>query len=361
MSKLIDLLKKEIKNPSSKKIFAFAYIFGLLFGISLICGHQFSGYEATAPGIKGKALILLCGLGLSFLFLPVTYLLFKMVDRISFAGRVRYFGKIKSKGYFFISWAVIWLCWLPAFLAYYPAIMSYDFNRQFGEAVKGYVWFYEYQPLAHTFLIRMFYLLGLKLGSLSAGMAVFALLQSLILSSAIAAGVSYVYIKTGAFAAAIWTGMFAILPFNPVLAISMTKDILFSAFFAFIILILIKTEEKASPVTYVLFVLIGILNILFRNNAAYALIFLVPAFLISGKNFKKKIICALIAFITVVLGLGCKSFIRESMQAIPGSEMEKYNVPIVQMARVVRYQEENLSDEQAQILRKYLTDDTWGE
>ena len=381
MSGLINRLKKEIKSPVAKRALIYALVFGVMLGIALVTGHQFKLSGMTAPGVKGKALIVLKGCLLSALFLPVTYMLFRSLDvctavrkngqddasgKKSLSGlmkklKIGSHGKMKPAKAGLISWIIIWLCWLPAFLAYYPAIMSYDFHRQFGEAVKGYVWFYEYQPLVHTFLIRMFWLLGLKLGNVAAGLAAFAILQSLVLSASMAAGISYVYRRSGMAPAVIWTMFFALLPFNPVLAISMTKDILFSSFFALLILIVIMMEEKKSPILYAAFIVTGILNILFRNNAAYALIFLAPAFLIGKKNLKDKLINAGLAVIVVVAGLGCKTLIRETMHAIPGNEIEKYSVPIMQMVRVTAYQADNLTPEQEEILRRYIDESSWGD
>lgn len=381
MSGLINRLKKEIKSSAAKRALIYALVFGAMLGIALIAGHQFKLSGMTAPGVKGKALIVLKGCLLTALFLPFTYMLFRLLDvcaavrksgqddasgKKSLSGLVKILktgshGKMKPVKAGLISWIIIWLCWLPAFLAYYPAIMSYDFHRQFGEAVKGYIWFYEYQPLVHTFLIRMFWLLGVKLGNVAAGLAAFAILQSLVLSASMAAGISYVYRRSGMAPAVIWTMFFALLPFNPVLAISMTKDILFSSFFALLILIVIMMEEKKSILLYAAFIVTGILNILFRNNAAYALIFLIPAFLIGKKNIKDKLLNAGLAVIVVVAGLGCKTLIRETMHAIPGNEIEKYSVPIMQMVRVTAYQADNLTPEQEGILRRYIDDLSWGD
>ena len=370
------MLKKEISKTSFRRTVIFALVFGALLVVAQIAGYQLKLNEMTDPGVKGKALLILKGCLLSVLFLPVTYLLFRVLDGGSknqsaqesapAAGKRSVLKSgfrpgTKTVRLFFVSWIIIWLCWLPAFLAYYPAIMSYDFHRQFGEAVKGYIWFYEYQPLVHTFLIRIFYLLGLKLGSVATGMAVFAIVQSLILSSAISAGISYIYRKSGLVPTVIWMLLFAFLPFNPVLAISMTKDILFSAFFGFLVLIIIRMEEKMTPILCVLFVVIGILNILFRNNAAYALIFLVPVFMVGQKGMKKKLISAALALVMVIAGIGCKNLIRETMHAIPGNEIEKYSVPIMQMVRVVKYQEENLTLEQEEILHRYIDEKSWGD
>ncbi len=351
------LIRKD--GADSKKILKYSVIYGTLFGIATDMGYQFKVSEMTDPGIKGKGFIFITGVCLSFLLLPVTYNLFRYIDGTDRTGRV-----IKGSNavrVFVSSWVIIQLLWTPAFLAYYPAILSYDFHRQFGEAVRGYQFFYEYQPLVHTFLIRMAYLLGTRIGDPAAGMAVLAFVQSLVLAASISAGITFVYKKSGTAAWIFWLASFALLPFNPVLAISMTKDIFFSAFFVLIILVVIRMQDKLTVPGAAAFVILGVLNILFRNNAAYALIFLAPAFLITEKGLKKKIVCSALVICTVIAGLGCKNGIRNVMGAIPGSEMEKYSVPIMQMVRVSAYQDSNLTQDQRAILEHYLMADVWGD
>ena len=358
-SNLYALMQKD--GSVSKRIAKYAYVFGTLFGIATDAGYQFARTEMTLPGLKGKFIIFVTGLLLSAAFLPATYRIFRFIEGLYSVSSVKEEKKIKSSKAFFICLIVLQLFWLPAFLAYYPAIMSYDFHRQFGEAVRGYIWFFEYQPLSHTFLIRMAYLLGLKMGDLAKGMAVLAFFQSLILSSSISAGIVYVYKKSGKKPAIFWLVLFALLPFNPVLAISMTKDIIFAAFFAFVILLVCNMKEGARALTCVLFFICGTVNILFRNNAPYAMIFLIPAFLLIEKGLKKKIFLSLMVIVTIISGLGSKTLIRTTMNAIPGSKTEMFSVPITQMTRVIKYQRENLTEEQYTILMKYITDFIWGD
>lgn len=355
---LTSLVEKD--GDDSRKILRYAYIYGLLFAVAADLGYQFQMTGMTAPGARGKLGILFTGMFLSFAVLPVTYRIFRFIAGLYNCKISNDAPGKKVRSCFLISFVFIQLCWLPAFLAYYPAIMSYDFHRQFAEAVKGYIWFYEYQPLAHTFMIRMAYLLGTKLGSVAAGMAVFVFLQSMLLNASISAGVAYVYKKTGKNAAIFVCLMFALLPFNPVLAISITKDIIFTAVFAFLILLLIRVTEKDSVFAAMLFLLTGIVNILFRNNAVYAMIFMIPVCLVFLKGGKKKIMTAALILVTIAAGMCGKTLIRTTMNAIPGDRIEMFSVPIVQMVRVVKYQEANLTPEQQSILHEYISDESWG-
>ena len=348
-------------GAESSKIFRYSFIFGLLFGICLDMGYQLQKSDLTLPGLKGKLIIVFTGICLSVLLLPLTYRLFRLVSGLYEFKKKSEASKSGCRKVFFISLGVMLVFWIPVFLSFYPAVMSYDFNRQSQEAMRGFIWFYDYQPLAHTFLIRQFLLLGSRLGDLGLGMAWYSVFQSLILASAISAGLVFVYKRSGVLPVILWTAFFALLPFNPVLAISVTKDIIFSAFFLLVILLVYRMDEGAKGCSvYVMLVLCGIVNILFRNNARYALLFLIPAFMITGRTVGKKLMLSAVTLVMIVCGICSKTMIVEGMNAIHGSRMEMYSVPIMQMFRVVHYQEANLTDEQTQILHRYIAPESWG-
>ena len=75
---LLGLIAKD--GHASVKMLRYAFVYGALFGIATDLGVQFELREMTAPGIKGKAVIFLCGLCLSLLILPFTYRLFRAVE-----------------------------------------------------------------------------------------------------------------------------------------------------------------------------------------------------------------------------------------------------------------------------------------
>lgn len=356
-----DLVKKiESDSEKGRKILKYAFLFGWLFGISLDMGYQFQNMGYTLPGLKGKGIIIIVGFCLSVLFLPVTYRLFRLAEIFPSERKIEV-KKTKCIKVFFISFAVLLVCWLPVFLAFFPGVMSYDFNRQSQEALRGYIWFYEYQPLSHTFLIRQFLLMGVRAGDISVGVAAYSVFQSLILSAAISACMVFVYKRSGIYATVFWIAFFALLPFNPVLAISITKDIIFSAFFVLILLLILQMNESAKPLVCILFIVCGVINIFFRNNAPYGLMFLVPAFLLTEKKLKRKLLYVCLTIVMIICGMGGKVLIRTSMHAIRGSKMEMYSVPLMQMVRTAYYQGDNLTPEQESILRYYIGDIMWGE
>ena len=87
------------------------------------------------------------------------------------------------------SFLGIVLTWLPAWLAYYPAICSYDMPIQTGQVVEHY--YIDHHPIAHTFLVKCFMNLGTAMGSVTDGIGLFAFLQLAFLAAAFACGVTY--------------------------------------------------------------------------------------------------------------------------------------------------------------------------
>ncbi len=349
-----------------KRRFWFSFIFGTLLGLSFILGYQLRIVGNTLPGYKAKLIAVIMAGGCSLAVLPLTNLWFALLDHLKESKeREELSGKTKKKIFWF-SWLAIFVCWIPVFLAFYPAIMSYDFHRQSGEAVRGYIWFNDHHPLIHTFLIRVFLLLGEAIGSYELGMAIFSLLQMLVLSVILAYSCNVV----GRMTRRVWpvivlVVLYGLLPVHPVLAMSMTKDILFSAFFLLLVLLIwerrrfftevgtgtAKDKRKLAGLSAAL-VLSGILAMLLRNNAVYAFAVFAVFYVIYA--CKERVMIAVLCVAIVAGGLGGKAAIREAMDAGTGSSAEMYSVFMMQFARTSLYQRAALTEEEKLILDYYV-------
>lgn len=177
-----------------KRRILFSYAFSYLFSLSLIMGYQMRMEGMTSVGIKGKLFILIVSGGIGVVFTPIINYWFRLLDYVKLNRTIeqtRFSHKTNVK-VFLISFLAIFLCWIPVFLAYYPAIMSYDFHRQSQEAYRGWIWFNTHHPLVHTALIRFFFLLGEQIGSYQIAMALFSLLQMLVLAATFAYSVNMI-------------------------------------------------------------------------------------------------------------------------------------------------------------------------
>ncbi len=352
-------------KKAKKRRILYSLGLALFFSVLLILGYQLKAKGYTDPGVKGKGMILLRGMCLALVVWPYTNYFFGWLEKISVAKEERVGKKLwKAKYVFLLSWLAIFVCWIPVFLAYYPAVMSYDFHRQSIEAVKGFIWFNSYQPLAHTWLIWLFLNIGQALGGYQTGMALYSIFQMLVFSVACAYSCSLIYrlLKSK-----VWVVLtilfFGVFPIISVLSVAATKDILFAALFlVFICLYIERTiciESKRQKVLDVLWVLEGIIMILFRNNAIYAMALFALCYLFMGK--KKEKIKVLVMCVLLILG---GKLALEGVQAWIGTEgrgskVEMFSVPIQQFARVGKLHGHEMDEECYKLVDTYVPQVYW--
>ena len=276
--------------------------------------------------------------------------------------------------------AVIFVCWLPVFLAYYPSVFAYDAEGQLYQVIAGD--YSTHHPLLHTLFLGAFFGLGGRVGSYSAGMAVHSVVQMLLMAGAFAGALTYLYEKR----TARWTRIllllfYAFFPTNSVLAVSTTKDVLFSALVLLYTVCFYRlTCDRNMQVTWkerAVCSLMGVLMLLFRNNAVYAFVVSVPIMLWGmgrinneqngqkedgiwdGRTARKEYLCLSLA-ILVLFAVSAVS-LKALTRAQSGSPREMLSVPLQQMARVW-VQEENgelLEPSLRQEMEKYISPE-WG-
>ncbi|MBD5507387.1 MAG: hypothetical protein HDR05_04905 [Lachnospiraceae bacterium] len=277
--------------------------------------------------------------------------------------------------------AVIFVCWLPVFLAYYPSVFAYDAEGQLYQVIAGD--YSTHHPLLHTLFLGAFFRLGGRMGSYSAGMAVHSVVQMLLMAGAFAGALTFLYEKRTARRTRILLLLFyGLFPTNSVLAISTTKDVLFSA------LVLLYTVcfyrlvcDWNMQVTWkerAVCILLGVLMLLFRNNAVYAFVVSVPILFWSMRRIKndrcgqkgggmweeraaeKEYLCLSLG-ILVLFAVSAVS-LKALTRAQSGSPREMLSVPLQQMARVWVHEENgDLMEDQSlrQEMEKYMPSE-WG-
>ena len=266
---------------------------------------------------------------------------------------------------FGLSWLCTMLSWLPGFLAYYPGINAYDFLIQLGQMQRQE--YNAHHPLAHTLLMEGFIRLGEQLGSGTAGMALYILVQMGILAAALAGGIALLgkWEAGGGWLIGLQV-LASFLPAHWYMSISATKDTLFTAFMLLLLLMLCgrigssrswsnETESaeagKGQPgnrrkmwyldiwdVGYILF---GILMVLFRNNGIYAIAVMAVFFLLAAVFGKKARRLWIKILAETVVGLAAGSMILTVLfhvtGAVQGDKREMLSIPIQQLARTMVY------------------------
>ncbi|MBB1062624.1 DUF6020 family protein [Limosilactobacillus fastidiosus] len=308
-------------------------------------------------------------------FSPVTYIKILMITPCWFAlVRSLLSYKIKSslldknvvnkitsflalKHGLIVIWIIIILFWLPYFIAFFPGIYGYDGPVQVNEFITHNI--NSHHPVLHT------YLLGITIGKLKApwwiGATVYSALQSLVFSFSLAYLVSFLaqYTKALILILGSWIA-FMIIPFYPIMAVTTTKNVIFTALFIileiqFLKIIWIK-DYLHNWVTILSFGIISFLSMAFLKQAmiVYILTVLILSYLFKN-NRKQLIVTAAIAVGVFVVYSGpfLTSFnvINNHNDALK----ETLSIPECQMARaIVRHPQNNKS--QIREVKRYIPD-----
>lgn len=362
-------LKALLETSGKKQLIKrciYAGALALFVAAAVIMGYQLRVWGMSESGFVGKARLLKNALCLMFAVLPFTNYLFAWFERVQTSCKVKPVeGKTwKSGRVFFITWAAVFALWIPIFLAYYPAVMAYDFHRQSIEAAKGFVWFNNYQPLAHTWLIWVAFQIGNAVGSLETGMACYSIFQMLVLSVACAYSCNLVYRLTKKKWPVITMVLFfGLFPLISVLSVGVTKDVLFSALFLVFLCLFVErnyfaTGRKQWILDACMFVE-GCVMMLYRNNALYAVgAFAIVALLLAEKKQRIRLFA-----LCLLLAIGGKGSLEGVQMWIGtegrGSKVEMYSVPLQCFARVGHYHGDTLDEETYALLDKYMPADYW--
>lgn len=203
---------------------------------------------------------------------------------------------------FLFSFIVIVICYLPYIIAYYPVIINYDAANQIKEVMGIHtrymdsvvllnpnVYITNFNPIIHTLLIGGLFKVGYLIGNVNFGMFLYSIVQLIIVISVFAYSIYYLNkIKVNKKLILIILGIYALVPLFPFYAMTAVKDVIFSSL---ILLYCIKLYDimkyKQTTKQYILFSLLVLLIILFRNNGIYTIVLSLPFAMIFKKGNKK--------------------------------------------------------------------------
>ncbi len=235
--------------------------------------------------------------------------------------------------FFFLSIGAIHL--LHLFLVEYPGNVTEDSFTQISEMVAGQ--YSNFNTFWHTMLFQGILRLGYGLfGNVNAAVALFCVCQVLVLAFAFTYCLMtlYRYGVPKSFLAAVYL-IYAILPYNLALSITIWKDVLFGAGILLAISAAFRILEQLSSKSgkdYGVFVFGSLLMILSRTNGwVLALVFALSYGLFLRKNKCFLAVSTAVALVGWVLLNPMLSVLH-----ISGSDkVESLSVPIQQVSRVV--------------------------
>ena len=305
----------------------FSLLTGTLFGGFLFFGAALSRFH-TIQGLS--PIIYLFLIFYIMLFTAISYIILKKMDSCVWEQE-HSFGKYRLKS-FLMYWACIFIFWIPVFLAYYPTIWAYDVDSQIPSITGRRMT--THHPLLHTiFMDSIMSFAKKQFDSYEVGMVLLSVIQMLVMACIFAYALETMHVLN---VKKIYQKLlfiyFAVFPLNSIMAVSMTKDTLFSGFFLVFCLELYKlTVTKGGffgeKKTAILFGVMLFLMLSFRNNTLYAAIpWIIISFFLIGKENRTKLLTLCIGIVAVFMV--SQNILMAILPASEGRKEEAFAVPM---------------------------------
>ncbi|MDE6640141.1 MAG: hypothetical protein K2K63_06435 [Acetatifactor sp.] len=258
---------------------------------------------------------------------------------------------------YLISVLFLILCWLPEYLSLFPGAFSYDAYDEWQQVVSGYIT--AHHPVIHVLVLGYLVEWGHSLtGSYNAGIACYSILQMLLLANTFAFTVRFLHRrKLPIMAQLVILLFYGISPVVQMFSTCATKDTLFAASQLLFMLCLLhfcleREQFFSDQATRISFILSALGTMILRNNGLYIVLIVLVIFLIlSRERLRQAIWIAAAIAACYILYIG--PFYRV-LNVTSGGVEEMMSVPIQQLARVHKYDYDDLTVEDKRLLYQIL-------
>ena len=364
-----------------KKNIVWFNILSILFSIFMIVGNSYNeinSWDFIFGSIPLFLISIVMLLGFYFLFYRGIYFIYEFVNNNSFiqthAKNNKILNYIFVEHPFISTFIILLICWLPYIIAFYPGILSPDPSNQIKQFFGLDTQYREYvimldesvgitnhHPVMHTLLLGGCVKLGMMLGSANFGIFIFSMIQITLLISVLACTICYMKKLNTPFWLRILTlSIYAFIPVFPFYSMSLVKDVMFSVFVMFYIILLFDlikfSKEKYSIKKMVILIILMLLIMLCRNNGIYLVVMSFPFLLFIDKKNRWRILGVLI--IPILIFEGYNKILLPAFKVTPGSIREMLSIPFQQTARYVKEYGDEVTSDEKQAIDKILGYDT---
>ncbi|MDE6087791.1 MAG: hypothetical protein K2G25_05335 [Oscillospiraceae bacterium] len=262
---------------------------------------------------------------------------------------------------FFSSFLILVLAWIPYFLYLFPGDVTADSNAEMQQAA-GLMDLSNHHPIAHMFMIKIFYMLGQLLfdGNDTLSVATYSVAQMILLAAAFSYLILTLY-ETGVKKSVLVIVLlcYALPGYHGTYSVTMWKDIWFGGIVLMLVVtlwrILMKchTGTKQIPVyELVMFGIFGVATCLFRSNGLYAFVFLL-FFQILYFLPKKQFQILVVSVTALAAAMIIKSPIYNALGVTQPDTIESLSIPAQQISCAIRNGAE-LTEEQENLLSQVV-------
>ena len=327
-------------SPAQEGIFGYAFVLFNVIGAYFESGRYLAGLSLVSAGLLLLRAVLLTPLASGVLRLLCCALCARNNGGEK-AGQRQMRLKDWLPAFLIIlaAWAVVWL-------AYWPGFFNYD-AWQVDEVLNHA--FSRHHPLLHTLLLGHCYKWGAVRGNPNAGVALYCAVQGILLAAILALSCAFLRFRGKRLLSAAALLFYAFFPVNPILAISTTKDVLFSGFILLALIVALLAGTAVSGRTARVLAVTGAFLLaliqLMRNNAQYAVLLTLPVCLLFLR--RKRWRALLLVFVAgFALFKVSDAALTRMLSAAPGEIAEAFSIPIQQCGRIYTRLSEDGGDEE---------------
>lgn len=346
-------VKTDHKN-CDKRTKIYSMITALVLSLILSCGNIIANYlwqpVTIVFNLENIIKFIIMFIGFSIMINRLIKILFLNIHKIKIFEKERCVDNKK----FLLLWGLIFICWLPYFLRYFPARMSPDSFYVIHYANEGIL--SDLHTFGHTWFFGAFFHLGKIIsGNLNIGIAFSTIAQMLILSLMFSSVIKYLYKKgLNKYLCFIIFCLYALSPLNGVYSVTLWRDILFGGSFAVICLYLfeyVNNNYKLSFWKIILLFFTLILMLFFRNNGIYIVIILLPLIIVFCK--KNRLFTSIFGISIILIYFLIKGPVFNYFNVTQTKSIEAYSIPLQQIARVIHLNG-NINDDELSYLNNIM-------
>ena len=259
---------------------------------------------------------------------------------------------------FNIPMLIIFVCWLPYFILYYPGFIFGDSVDQIKQAI-GTTGFSNHHPFFHTLLIQICIKIGEMYSNLNFGCAIYTIFQMLYISYALSKIVEWLsQNRVPSIFLFMITIAYAVIPYFGQTSIAMWKDPSFGASLVLLTISMLEFNSEESSVNknkcLAKIGLFALLACLLRNNGIYAIVFTIFVALITNIYRKKSLKLVANLFAVICLYFVITGPVYSAFEVVPTEKVEKLGICINQMASVAASNDGIMSEKERNFMNNIL-------
>ena len=344
-------------------------VVALVFGALNVGGANLAYHDTLmmTKSIAWFGMSTLCVLGYAIAFYVVAFFAFEAFDRLFPSDAEAPRERMSTRKFALCSFLAILACWSIWLVAYYPATVDFDSERQLCTFLG--IWpKSNHDPWFSTCVLGSLFALGRTLANDNVGMFLYIAFRAVVMAAIYARLVTllrqsgarrWVYLPVLLF--------FAITPVWGAYAKQPFKDTFAAALFCWYItqtcLLVRSAVEKdgLNPSTCVLYALSGLAVSLFRHNYFYVVTIVTIVLAIAFARRRVPVALVACLFVGTVGYLGFTYCITHFAGVASGSTTEALSIPFQQTARTVRDHDATLSQADKDAIARLLDYHTIGQ